>query len=79
MKTTMDIADTLIRKAKRHARQHGLAFRRLLEWSIRQFLTEKRSPRKPFQLERCSFRGDGVIETYTWPDVRAKIYEGRGE
>ncbi len=75
----MEISDTLFREAKRYAREHDLTFRQLLERSIQGLLVKDQAPRKPFRLKRCSFRGDGLVEEYSWPEVRAHIYEGRGE
>lgn len=79
MKTTVEISDALLREAKRYARDHDLTFREVLERSLQGLVVKDNASRKPFRLKRCSFRGDGLVSEYSWPEVRAHIYEGRGE
>jgi hypothetical protein len=79
VKTTVEISDALFREAKRYAKDHDVTFRELLERSIQGLIAKNNGPRKIFRLKRCSFRGDGLVGDYSWPEVRAQIYEGRGE
>jgi hypothetical protein len=79
MKTTVEIPDALLREARRYGRDHDLTFRQVLERSLRDLLGKENGSRKPFRLKRCSFRGDDVVGEYSWPEIRADIYEGRGE
>ncbi len=79
MKTTVEISEALFSEAKRYALEHNLTFRELLERSIQGLIQGHKNPPKPFRLKRRSFRGDGLAGEYSWPEVRAQIYEGRGE
>ena len=75
----MEISDSLFRDVKRYAAARELTFRQVLESGLRTLLTEARDPKKPFRLKRASFRGDGMVKDYSWPEIRSVIYEGRGE
>ncbi len=79
MKTTVEMPDALLRDTKRYAREHDLTLRQVLERSVREFLAKEKAPRKPFRLKDGSFKGGGLLIDYTWPNVSALIYEGRGE
>jgi len=80
MKTTVNIADTLLSDAKRLAAQERTTLRALIEEGLRRVL-ERRQRRGPFQLRRASFRGKGLQPEITegqWERTRDLIYEGRG-
>ena len=80
MKTTVDISDALFREARRYAHDHDLTFRQVIEAGLRQVVaSESASAAKPFRLEKRSFRGDGMLKDYSWPEIRSVIYEGQGE
>ena len=79
MKTTVEISDALFRDARRYATQRQITFRELLESSLRKSLEEAPRGRKPFRLKKCAFQGQGMVQDYTWPEIRSRIYEGRGE
>ena len=79
MKTTVEISDSLFRDAKRYAAAHDLTFRQTVESGLRRLLQTAPKGRKPFRLRDCSFKGDGPVKDFTWPELRAIIYEGRGE
>lgn len=81
MKTTIEIADTLLSEARQLAARERTTLRSLVEEGLRQIVQERR--RKPrFQLREASFRGDGLqpeIREGDWETIRAMAYEGRGE
>ena len=79
MKTTVEIADSLFAEAKAYSEAHGLSFRELLEESLRTTLQRNRRGVKRFRLRDGSFRGQGLREDLSWPEMRRRIYEGRGE
>ena len=54
MKTTVELADDLARKAKRYAGRHGLTLRRVIEEGIRSTLRGETAARAPFVLRDAS-------------------------
>lgn len=80
MKTTIDIADTLLAEAKAIAAAEGTTVRSLVEEGLR--LAIARHQEGPgFRLRNASFRGDGVradVSLERWDEVRGLIYGGRG-
>ena len=80
MKTTLDIADPLLREAKRVAAREGTTLRALVEQGLRRVVAEKRS-QVPFKLRRASFKGKGLrpeLQEGGWDRIRDMAYEGRG-
>jgi hypothetical protein len=78
MKTTVEIADALLDEAKAYAADRGLTLRQLIEEGLRSTL--QRKPRTRFRLRDGSFGGKGLKEgAFTWPEIRQRAYEGRGE
>ena len=79
MKTTVEIPDGLFSEARRYAQEHDLTFRQVVETGLRKVIAEESSQSKPFRLKDASFRGGGgMVKKFTWPEIRAIIYEGRG-
>jgi hypothetical protein len=79
MKTTIDIVEPLLDRAKRVAATDGVTLRELVEEGLRLVLDE-REKRVPFQLRRASFRGEGLrpnVAGESWQRLRDLIYEGR--
>jgi len=80
MKTTIEIADTLLTEARQVASRDQTTLRALVEEGLREILRErKRAPR--FRLRKASFRGKGLrpeIREGDWDTIRAMAYEGRG-
>lgn len=76
MKTTIDIHDVLLERAKRHAKANGLTLRSVVEEGLRKVLVQP-SPSVPFKLEDCRV-GDpdagNPLDHYTWTELRALIY-----
>jgi hypothetical protein len=80
MKTTLDIADPLMKEAKTVARREGLTVRALVERGLQLALAERRKP-AAFRLKDLSVQGQGLqagAATMAWEELRALAYEGRG-
>ena len=77
MKTTLDIHDALLDRAKRHAKKTGRPLRAVVEDGLRQVLAVPVSPHD-YQLPDLSV-GDAdaadPLETCSWQDLRGIIYE----
>jgi hypothetical protein len=79
MKTTVEISDALLVRAKRHARSVGRPLRALIEDGLRHVLTVSPA-RTKFRLVDRSVgdpRGPNPLETMSWQDLRDEIYGGR--
>lgn len=76
MKTTIDIQDALLARAKRHARRVGQPLRAIIEEGLRRVLSET-SVRQPYELPDASV-GDPTaadpLEALSWQDLRNEIY-----
>jgi hypothetical protein len=80
MKTTLDIADPLLRAARKIAARERTTLRALVEQGLRHIIAEK-SRRPAFQLRDASFGGRGLNPEFAdagWDRMRDLIYEGRG-
>jgi Arc/MetJ family transcription regulator len=78
MKTTIEISDALLARAKRHARKTGKPLRVLVEAGIRRVLEEqpeKSSYRLPDRTVDNP-RAKNPLEALTWQDLRDEIYGG---
>jgi hypothetical protein len=78
VKTTVEIADSLFEQAKAFAASRGVPLRRLVEDGLRTAIGQEDKSRK-FRLRNGSFGGKGLRDPLSWPAVRGRIYEGRGE
>jgi hypothetical protein len=79
VKTTLDISDALLTRAKRHAKKTGKPLRALVEEGLRQVLSHETS-RPQYELPDCSVGKAGApnpLEALTWQDLRDEIYGGR--
>jgi hypothetical protein len=79
VKTTVEISDSLLAEARNLAGNRGTTLRQLIEDGLRESLrkTHKRPVR--FHLQDGSVDGKGLQEPLSWPKIRRRIYEGRGE
>lgn len=76
VKTTVDIQDELLARAKRHARQTGRPLRAVVEEGLRQVLSNAAS-HQPYRLPDESvgeWGGQDPLEAYSWQDLRGVIY-----
>ena len=80
MKTTVDIADALLARAKRHARKSGKPLRALIEDGLRRVLQEE-AEAPAYTLPDRSVGQVGApnpLDAFSWQDLRDEIYGGRG-
>jgi hypothetical protein len=79
MKTTIDIADSLLDRAKRHARKTGKPLRAVVEEGIRLVLEEPRAAASYRLPDRSvgSLGAKNPLSSLTWQDLRQEIYGGR--
>lgn len=80
MKTTIEIADPLLRKARRVAAREGVTLRALVERGLSRVVSETKAP-IPFKLRRATFKGKGLQADFrnaSWEALREAAYEGRG-
>jgi hypothetical protein len=78
MKTTVELPDALLRRARRHALRERTTVRALIERGLRHVLADDRAP---FRLKDASFSGGGLTTGRSladWEDVRDLIYKDRG-
>jgi len=80
MKTTIEIADDLFKRAQRLARKEKTTFRSLTEQGLRLVLQSKEA--KPVELSPLvTVRGSGLTDEFkyaSWDKIRDEIYRGRG-
>ena len=75
MKTTIEISDDLLERAKRHARREKKTLRDVVEEALRKQLVAE--AKKPFRLKRHTFKGKGLHPDATegrWVAIRDSIY-----
>lgn len=80
MKTTVEISDALLSRARQVAAREDTTLRRLIEEGLRRVLGDRRRS-GPFQLRQASFTGDGLrseADGGGWERIRDAAYEGRG-
>lgn len=76
MKTTLDIQDALLERAKRHAKRVRRPLRAIVEDGLRHILSERAAP--PTYTMPDASVGDpnaaDPLETLSWQDLREEIY-----
>jgi Arc/MetJ family transcription regulator len=80
MKTTIEIADSLLAEARRVAAREDTTVRALVEQGLRHVLAERKRS-GAFHLRKASFKGDGLqpgVATASWERIREMAYEERG-
>ena len=76
MKTTIDIADDLLEKAKRKAQRENRTLREVIEEALRKQLGSK-APAGRFRLARRAFKGKGLQSSIVegdWTTLRGLVY-----
>ena len=80
LKTTIEIADDLARKAKTHAARENTTLRSLVERGLRLAMRDD-GQRRRFVLRDASVAGKGLQRDYRdadWARLREAAYEDRG-
>jgi len=79
MKTTFDINDALLARAKRQARKAGKPLRALVEEGLRRVLDEAAAPVRYELPDRAVGKAGAPnpLEHFSWQDLRNEIYGGR--
>lgn len=79
MKSTFDINDALLARAKRHARRAGKPLRALVEEGLRRVLLEDTSQKRYDLPDHAVGRAGepNPLENLSWPELRDEIYGGR--
>jgi hypothetical protein len=80
MKTTVDISDPLLRKARRLAQREQTTLRALIERGLRHVVAERTRRAKPFKLRDASVGGKGLhpdVKGLSWDEIRELSYNGR--
>lgn len=81
MKTTIEISDPLLERAKRLAARDSTTLRELVEAGLRHVVAERAARAEPFQLRDARVEGQGLSPEFagaTWDEIRRASYEGRG-
>ena len=81
MKTTVEIADSLLEDARRLAAREGTTLRALMEQGLRHVVAERRRLAGAFRLRKASFKGQGLqpgVAGASWERIREMAYESRG-
>ena len=76
MKTTIDIHDELLSRAKRHARGAGVPLRAVVEEGLRLVL-QAPQPAEGYRMPDLGVgdpNGDDPLEAYSWQDLSEIIY-----
>jgi hypothetical protein len=80
MKTTIDIANPILREARKVATREGTTLRSLVEEGLRRILAEKKR-KSPFRLRLVTFGGHGLrpeLRNKSWDEIRELSYQ-RGD
>ena len=76
MKTTIELSDDVLTRAKRQAQREGKTLREVVEQALRQQLDAGENGR-PFKLKRHVFKGKGRqpgVAEGDWESIRDLIY-----
>ncbi len=75
MKTTLDIHDELLERAKRHAQSTGRPLRAVVEEGLHTVLQPR--PPQRYTMPDCRVGEPGaefLLDRYSWPELRDLIY-----
>jgi len=76
VKTTIEIADSLLAQARQLAASRSTTLQQIVEEGLRNLIEAE--PEQPFKLRDGSFGAQGVLGKKTWAEIRDEIYLGRG-
>jgi hypothetical protein len=80
MRTSVELSDGLLERARKLAQRRGVTLRALVEEGLRRVLAESASE-TAFRLQDVTYGEGGFVEGVTqsdWERIRDSIYEGRG-
>ena len=80
MKTTIDIADDLLRQAKQVSRERCVTLRELVSEGL-WYVIEKNEAKPAFHAQAVTFGGKGLAPEFrqaSWGAIRDAAYEGHG-
>ncbi len=80
MKTTIQIADSVLEEARKVAAREQTTLKELVEDGLRKIISE-RNKKEVFRLRKASFKGKGLQPQFagaSWEKIREAVYEGRG-
>ena len=77
MKTTVELPDDLLERAKAAAAREGSSVKALIEEGLRKVLREREEASNRFQLRRVTVTGQGINPIFadSWEAIREAIYE----
>jgi hypothetical protein len=81
MKTTIDIAEQILRRAKRLAARRNTTLKVIVEDALREELAREEVLPRAGQVTTHTYRGRGLQAGLSWDDwgsIRSLAYEGRG-
>jgi hypothetical protein len=81
MKTTIDIADPLLRRAKHLARREGTTLKKITEAGLELLLAQRQHPPQKPTYTPIIVHGDGLTPEFqnaSWAQLRTAIYAGHG-
>lgn len=81
MKTTIDIADPILRQARTLAAKKNTTLKAVVEQALRDALAKERQAPPIAKVETKTFGGSGLQPGLSWDDwgtLRDLAYEGRG-
>ena len=77
MRTTLELPDSLFKRAKKLAKTRGVPFRALVAEALQKLL-KAQAPAEPYRLPDTTFVGDGLVEGVQdlhWDRIRHLVYE----
>ncbi|MEO8185038.1 MAG: type II toxin-antitoxin system VapB family antitoxin [Deltaproteobacteria bacterium] len=81
MKTTIELSDPLLERAKRLAARDSTSLRELVEAGLRHVLKERSGRNERFVLRDARVNGSGLSQEFAdagWDEIRNASYAGRG-
>ena len=76
MKTTVEIADSLLAQARQLAAARSTTLRQIIEAGLRNLI--ETGQERPFRLRDGSFGGKGTLGKKTWFEIRDETRQCRG-
>lgn len=80
MKTTIEVSDHILNRARLLGRKRGVTLRALVEEGLTRVLDEESARGKP-RIKPVTFKGRGLQPEFrdgAWNRIRDAVYEGRG-